>query len=348
MLRVPNAGDQDEGLKVIILINSEDLSNQLHPVGTDIVEPPDKGRDAPGAGFRRQLRRTRHGAATSAQRHVTRSGTTLAVTMRWMRNESVDGAGASLAWAELAAGAPAQAEVAASFAASVSAFRDAPIALVAISAAGQVIEVNQDAVELLQQPRGRLVGQPWHSCVGDTADADTLASTLMSDEDWSGPVTVRYSDGSSCELDGRTHVRADGTRVVALHDVSERVRTEGELRRSNDRYRRLSDHARHVREEERARLSRDLHDRLGQALTGLKMDLAWLLALCDRFEPSTANLDRGNLILNVVVTSLVGVVVYVAAAWVLRVREVRDVLSYGRRMARRAAGRPAGAKGGER
>ena len=82
---------------------------------------------------------------------------------------------------------------------------------------------------------------------------------------------------------------------------------------------------------------------------GIGLAVMWAtLTLLLRFEPSTANLDRGNLILNVVVTSLVGVVVYVVAAWVLRVREVRDVLSYGRRIARRAAGRPAGAKGGER
>jgi signal transduction histidine kinase/CheY-like chemotaxis protein len=40
--------------------------------------------------------------------------------------------------------------------------------------------------------------------------------------------------------------------------------------------RRVSARARALQEEERARLSRTLHDQLGQALAGLKMDLSWL------------------------------------------------------------------------
>jgi signal transduction histidine kinase len=38
----------------------------------------------------------------------------------------------------------------------------------------------------------------------------------------------------------------------------------------------LAAHLQSVREEERSRMAREVHDELGQALTGLKMDLAWL------------------------------------------------------------------------
>ncbi|MDO8539727.1 MAG: response regulator [Opitutaceae bacterium] len=56
----------------------------------------------------------------------------------------------------------------------------------------------------------------------------------------------------------------------------ERKRAEENLRRSHDRLRALSGHLQFVREEERTRLAREVHDELGQALTGLKLDLAWL------------------------------------------------------------------------
>ena len=56
----------------------------------------------------------------------------------------------------------------------------------------------------------------------------------------------------------------------------ERRRTEEKLRRSHEQLRALSVYLQHVREDERIRISRTVHDELGQALTGLKMDLYWL------------------------------------------------------------------------
>ncbi|MDF3059256.1 MAG: response regulator receiver sensor signal transduction histidine kinase [Rariglobus sp.] len=56
----------------------------------------------------------------------------------------------------------------------------------------------------------------------------------------------------------------------------ERRRAEEQLRRSHQQLRALTTYLQYVREEERTRISREVHDELGQALTGLKMDLAWL------------------------------------------------------------------------
>ncbi len=53
-------------------------------------------------------------------------------------------------------------------------------------------------------------------------------------------------------------------------------RTEEEFRRSTEQLRELSARLQSVREEERTRISRAIHDELGQILTGLKMDVAWL------------------------------------------------------------------------
>ncbi|MGE5401233.1 MAG: PAS domain S-box protein [Ignavibacteriales bacterium] len=51
---------------------------------------------------------------------------------------------------------------------------------------------------------------------------------------------------------------------------------EFQLKNSREQLRRLSAHTQSAREEERTRISREIHDELGQALTGLKMDLSWL------------------------------------------------------------------------
>jgi len=52
-------------------------------------------------------------------------------------------------------------------------------------------------------------------------------------------------------------------------DISERVKVQQELRN-------LATDLQNIREEERTRISREIHDELGQQLTGLKMNISWL------------------------------------------------------------------------
>ncbi len=66
-------------------------------------------------------------------------------------------------------------------------------------------------------------------------------------------------------------------RIVGIaQDVTKRKEAEDELRTSRERLGQLAARIEDVREEERARLSREFHDDLGQTLTGLRMDAAWL------------------------------------------------------------------------
>ena len=70
--------------------------------------------------------------------------------------------------------------------------------------------------------------------------------------------------------------------VVVLSDLSPRKEYEDKFRERRRQLRELSARIERVREEELLRISREIHDELGQQLTGLRLDLAWLEEkICD-------------------------------------------------------------------
>jgi len=69
-------------------------------------------------------------------------------------------------------------------------------------------------------------------------------------------------------------------------EVAERKEAQRRLEESQSQLRRLSAHLQAAREEERIRIAREIHDELGQALAGLKMDVAWLQRSQNRQAPA--------------------------------------------------------------
>lgn len=63
---------------------------------------------------------------------------------------------------------------------------------------------------------------------------------------------------------------------LKLAQIVERRRAQQFLDRARQELRTLSARLESIREEERIRLSREIHDELGQLMTGMKMDVAWL------------------------------------------------------------------------
>lgn len=69
-------------------------------------------------------------------------------------------------------------------------------------------------------------------------------------------------------------------------EIADRLSKEEEFHRSTEQLRELSARLQSVREEERTHIARAIHDELGQALTGLKMDVAWLQKHLDQPQPA--------------------------------------------------------------
>lgn len=63
--------------------------------------------------------------------------------------------------------------------------------------------------------------------------------------------------------------------IEMVEDVTERTRWEKEILNSREQLQSLSSHLQTIREDERGKISREIHDDLGQSLTALKMDMSW-------------------------------------------------------------------------
>ena len=64
--------------------------------------------------------------------------------------------------------------------------------------------------------------------------------------------------------------------AMLTQEIRERMVAEEHLKASQQSLRALAAHLQSVREEEWTRIAREIHDQMAQALTGLKMDLAWI------------------------------------------------------------------------
>lgn len=86
-------------------------------------------------------------------------------------------------------------------------------------------------------------------------------------------------DGTIINVETYSHQINYEGRTVWLglsHDVTEEYKAKELLQKSYEDIRQLASNLQSIREDERTKIAREIHDELGQQLTGLKMDMHWL------------------------------------------------------------------------
>jgi PAS domain S-box-containing protein len=133
--------------------------------------------------------------------------------------------------------------------------------------------------EAIGRPIDRLILLEDERSVRDWKDE---LSALSSVGEWQGQVLRRRKDGSVLWTDvvASAVTGAEGQRsgFIAIHrDRTELRRSQALLTASHERLQHLAAGLIDVREQERSAIARELHDELGQSLTRLNMDLAWIV-----------------------------------------------------------------------
>jgi PAS domain S-box-containing protein len=85
--------------------------------------------------------------------------------------------------------------------------------------------------------------------------------------------TSRCKDGSFKHFTYSFSIYKDITYFLII-DITEQEKAKKELEKSHKELRNLASHLQEIREEERKSISREIHDELGQQITGMKMDVS--------------------------------------------------------------------------
>lgn len=190
--------------------------------------------------------------------------------------------------------------------------------IVSATPEGFISSWNAGAEHIFGCPRGEAIGAPLGRFLRPIQDGSAdgeryFVSRAVDEVELTDEAIGIRNDGSSvvlsvslCRL--RWAGVGEGSIVAVCRATGDRGSLDKELRRthaelvSHDRQMRaLTARLNEIREEERKRIAREVHDELGQLLTGLKLDLAWVTkrlgaapdaSITDKLDGASQLIDR--------------------------------------------------------
>jgi PAS domain S-box-containing protein len=154
--------------------------------------------------------------------------------------------------------------------------------LVTINAEGKITDVNLSTEKITGITRKNLIGSDFADYFENPDKARTGYKTVFSEgmvKDY--PLTILHKSGRKIDvLYNATLFKNEKGEVqgvfAAARDITELKKIEEELRKSKELLEKLNQHLVEVRENERNQIALNLHDDLGQKLTAINLDIAWL------------------------------------------------------------------------
>jgi len=159
--------------------------------------------------------------------------------------------------------------------------------IISIDESQRIVLYNAAAERVFLWPRAAVLGRPLEILIperlraGHRKHVERFGRTGETSRRM-GTTTVLFglrANGEEFPIDASISQHSEGGKrvlTVILRDITKRVLAEEALRRSKEELRELALVATSVREQEKSRVARELHDELAQALTALKMDVAWI------------------------------------------------------------------------
>jgi PAS domain S-box-containing protein len=172
-------------------------------------------------------------------------------------------------------------------------------AILTVDAAQNVVLYNRAAEKMFGVPRDQAIGSPLERFLpqrfrsAHRGHVEQFGRTGVTSRRMGEASTLwaLRADGTEFAIEASISQAGEPGRpfyTVILRDITLRKEAQDALHAQQRELRRLSAQVLEAREEEKTLIARELHDELGQLLTALKMDLAWLRARLPRHDLDAA------------------------------------------------------------